>query len=101
MSGIIALNDPVRGMSIYDFAGLHWSTEPPTEPGWYWAIRNGETQIVNIRDGVAFVVGLDDYCVLGLFTHWLGPLPVAAAYDKALAEASEELRAAGFSVEKG
>ena len=61
---------------MYEYMPLDWTTTPPKVDGWYWALRFGEVQIVNIRGSVGFIVALDDYCMLELFTHWLGPLPV-------------------------
>lgn len=61
-----------------------WTTTPPTEEGWYWAVHALEGEIVAVKfvggglvtwggwniDQTATSASVSD------FTHWLGPLPV-------------------------
>jgi len=60
--------------------GFQWTTEPPTQEGWYWGFHKNKTVYM-------FWVGLDDDNILMAYfngypvpfeshTHWLGPLPV-------------------------
>jgi hypothetical protein len=32
-------------------AGMSWTTEKPTKPGWYWHKRNGTTYILGLEFG--------------------------------------------------
>ena len=70
-----------RGEVLFD-GGKTWTTEPPTEPGWYWVHTTPEddpinpvTEVVELEGpGAAFTLkehGLS----LNTRTHWLGPLP--------------------------
>ena len=55
-----------------------WTTEPPTENGYYWAKAIDFEQIVDmvlIWGGTIRTIGGDEWGA-GDFTHWLGPLPV-------------------------
>ena len=65
-------------MSVYGkhVCNLEWTTEPPTEGGWYW-IRypDGEIACVEVFYSLGNMETDSDY-VLDTVTHWLGPLPV-------------------------
>jgi len=77
------------GIPVVKIGGFpygEWRTEPPTEPGWYfawnpyWAGRR-PTALVDVdfdKDGVLaiVIVGTDYMAPLSTHTHWLGPLPV-------------------------
>ena len=60
-----------------------WTTEQPTEPGWYWAMERGEIRMYRF-DGKYVNDGNDGETSFDLeaarenweITHWLGPLPV-------------------------
>jgi hypothetical protein len=65
---------------------LEWRTEPPTEPGYYWACDMGPNAedlerilqvayISYIGDRLTCSVHGDDNWPMHIFTHWLGPLP--------------------------
>lgn len=55
-----------------------WTTEPPTEPGWYWVMR-GHNQptvsLVRTLDGKLtvrlFGDGCDSWLHTPQFTHWM------------------------------
>jgi hypothetical protein len=69
-----------------------WTTTPPTEPGWYWAVYYGKVQILDVdyktenhsgteikyltfwESGIPTIPGhrID----LDAVDYWLGPLPV-------------------------
>ena len=81
--------DPLFGLPVTIFDGytvgrLDWTTEPPKEPGYFWAmspLRQIEPRtIVEIREtenGLrAYATGNNYGYPLDMFTHWLGPLPV-------------------------
>jgi hypothetical protein len=68
-----------------------WTTTPPTQEGWYWAMSvddDDSPQVVIVdknlgteKDKHPLIVGavyVQDEWQLSLFTHWLGPLPVPA-----------------------
>lgn len=66
----------VQGMDAYEADKLffEWTTEPPTEAGWYW-IR---AKVIGHE-----VVGVAQYPYtsnvnIDKITHWLGPLPIPA-----------------------
>lgn len=56
-----------------------WTTEPPTEPGWYWgwkdhgAVEYFEVCEVAERYGklCVMITNHEDECDLDQFTHWL------------------------------
>lgn len=60
------------------FTVLEWTTEPPTQEGWYWAHESIVNAIVIVR--VTEDLRVRDVFVrsraLGEYTHWLGPLPL-------------------------
>lgn len=70
----------------YTYTDEEWTTEPPTQEGWYWAAGEGlEIQLCNVvwnildRDNARFQAmqaGNNDMLEFSEFTHWLGPLPV-------------------------
>lgn len=78
--------------------GGEWTTEPPTEPGWYWARHANQKRLpgaIVVEIGAGLDGGLYAYPAgeghhgwdMQMFTHWLGPLPVPAppvATDKAI-----------------
>lgn len=66
-----------------------WTTKPPTQPGWYWAVRRGgrpETVRVVMRERlpmdtayesrrfVVDVIGGDEQDEFSDYTHWAGPI---------------------------
>lgn len=67
--------------------GSRWTTEPPTEAGWYWArVRNGQPTVVKVGTfGVsltgtlwAYTTGTFTALDLDTFDCWLGPIPPPA-----------------------
>lgn len=52
-----------------------WSTDPPTEDGWYWAYDSRDGKVEMIFYGNEPELVWIDRLVLELYTHWLGPLP--------------------------
>lgn len=61
----------------------NWSTDPPTEDGWYWAYddeRNWLDMVyclVPASGDDIYQIWRDGYSYdLSDFTHWLGPLPL-------------------------
>jgi len=65
----------------YTYTDREWTTEPPTEEGWYW-VKDGDTaRIAEVffASKTTLLADLTDEempRVLSAFTHWLGPLPV-------------------------
>lgn len=71
---------------------FQWTTEPPTQEGWYWFRASGfmqsgmftELSYVSVMNGVvSFKPLIDGYewdheYEVEDVTHWLGPLPVPA-----------------------
>jgi hypothetical protein len=65
---------------------MTWTTTPPAETGWYWAVRDGRppecayVRASTYSPGVMFVlVAHDEYLHdRADFTHWQGPLPEPA-----------------------
>jgi hypothetical protein len=60
-------------------ASPDWTTTPPTEPGWYWAIQVDSTtaQMVELTSAGAFRVGAEAAMHKAAdFTRWLGPLAI-------------------------
>jgi hypothetical protein len=61
---------------------FNWTTTPPTEPGWYWAMLSKEYSIlyplvlVEFREGTIYTHGNEAPASFESFTHWLGPLPL-------------------------
>ena len=56
---------------------LHWTTETPTEPGWYWCRSNVQPKdaaIVLVRDG-AFELDEELIEAASLRFQWAGPIP--------------------------
>ncbi len=56
-----------------------WSTEPPTQSGWYW-IRNGWPQsfvawVEAYESGIVSVGHVGALWSVSDITHWLGPIP--------------------------
>ena len=57
---------------------LEWTTDPPTEPGWYWihfpsgAVECAKIDVIN-SNGIP--IEFADRWALERVTHWLGPLP--------------------------
>ena len=57
-----------------------WTTEPPTQEGWYWMrVDDEDPQIVKVfyspNRGKFIFTDEEDHDV-GCYSHWLGPLPV-------------------------
>jgi hypothetical protein len=52
---------------------LVWTTDPPTEPGWYWVRwTDGETDVDHFDMGY---FSEDSPSPFGAFTHFAGPIP--------------------------
>lgn len=63
-------------------APLTWTTEKPTQPGWYWAINGSYAEIVSVSPaGWVVMMGVGsvpaDY-----FQKYCGPLPLPPAEPK-------------------
>ncbi len=62
------------------FYPLEWTTEAPTQEGWYWVKREDKKEIVQVYklDGSFYAwTTMDERDHdLNEFTMWLGPLPV-------------------------
>jgi hypothetical protein len=64
--------------------GLKWTTEAPTQKGWYWAFdetdRKSGVLMLNVdNDGIGYHLVAWDADIptnISSYTHWLGPLPV-------------------------
>lgn len=64
---------------------MEWTTDKPTQEGFYWAYENldpedADVMLVNVSDGggdawCAWWEG-DIYFELTHFSHWMGPLEV-------------------------
>ena len=52
-----------------------WSTDPPTEDGWYWAYDREDSFLDLVRYSDSGATMWSDKTIAKLFTHWLGPLP--------------------------
>lgn len=66
----------------------HWTTQPPTEPGFFWAwTRDGRECVVHAvlnPDGLHFYeTGNGWNYSVSDFTHFIGPLPVPEPPEKA------------------
>jgi hypothetical protein len=49
---------------------LEWTTNPPTQEGWYWVcVEDGHISATFIHNGA-------DPKLMGDNVYWLGPLPV-------------------------
>lgn len=57
------------------FDALEWTTNQPTQEGWYWAKHEdyGKSIVMVIKGEGS--VACDLLLSLEGFTHWLGPLP--------------------------
>jgi hypothetical protein len=69
-------NPPLDGIDT-----LEWTTEPPTQDGWFWAIGPGNPVVVRVIEGnpshfVGFINGVGGAYPVDYFSHWLGPLPI-------------------------
>jgi hypothetical protein len=70
-------------LDIKDLLYGRWTTEPPTQEGWYWALvdrKNPTPSIVHVvsafSHGKLFIeIGREEE-PLDWYSHWLGPLPV-------------------------
>lgn len=74
--------------TLHRIMDLQWTTEPPTEEGWYW-VKNKYTgahdiepvylvKVTHIENQVVWSIEInggsgEDF---SYFSHWLGPLPV-------------------------
>jgi hypothetical protein len=82
MSGGILKHACEQGDRVGDYV-CHldgWTTEPPTEPGWYWVKHKRHTDVFMVSvahdDDKVLTVYSDGYPVpADNLTHWLGPLP--------------------------
>ncbi|MCP4339782.1 MAG: hypothetical protein GY799_13045 [Desulfobulbaceae bacterium] len=72
-----------EGIEVEDALPITWTSEAPTEPGWYWfALSDYEWQIVRvvIRPGHKYMCisawGSEEYIrVNGIVANWAGPIP--------------------------
>ena len=56
---------------------LNWTTEPPTQEGWYWATEDGgRPEVVMYNGSSVYVRGYEVPLNPKDFTYWLGPLPI-------------------------
>ena len=57
-----------------------WTTKPPTEPGWYWAILvdTSAAQMAELTPSGEFRIGDDEIHPATDFTSWLGPQAIRA-----------------------
>lgn len=59
---------------------LEWTTEPPTQDGWYWTVEANDIFIVEVsKIGSRMIVnyfGTLEESRVDEFTYWLGPLPI-------------------------
>jgi hypothetical protein len=71
---------PITGSMKVDIdilAKLDWTTDPPTEEGWYWVQRIGNDSIEIVQFwNIGGTFQTTDFEGVNGFTHWLGPLPV-------------------------
>jgi hypothetical protein len=78
---MLKLNIDLPGLKTTGYAYTGWTTTPPTEPGWYWAIPFSmpdypPRMVVFLPSGrvkygdTGRVVGKEN------FANWQGPLPV-------------------------
>jgi hypothetical protein len=82
---MLKLNIDLPGLTTTGFAYTGWTTTPPTEPGFYWAVdHQGDVDCVWLSDddqipgawlGV-WVTGIEYPYALADFSHWMGPVPV-------------------------
>lgn len=64
---------------------LEWSTEPPTQEGWYWAKlkKSGERRIYQIFvDNGNVYIESDHGEQPDMISNWIGPLPVPELPEK-------------------
>ena len=63
---------------------FYWTTEPPTEPGWYWVTYAGGVSVIKVRQDEKGLWIEDGYysdqrlaidSAWKYHSHWLGPLP--------------------------
>jgi hypothetical protein len=66
------LQRKINSMNMYEFAELEWTTEPPTQEGWYWV--NFKIFVVDYVLPVQYPLR-DTEENMHLATHWLGPIP--------------------------
>ena len=66
------------------FPVFKWTTEPPTEPGWYWVTYAGGVSVIKVRQDEKGLWIEDGYysdqrlaidSAWKYHSHWLGPLP--------------------------
>ena len=64
-------------------ADLKWTTEPPTQEGWYWTPNgNSYIEVVEVRKSKRNDAGLvvyrcgEEVPLMRGYSYWLGPLPV-------------------------
>jgi hypothetical protein len=67
----------------FESTDLEWTTEPPTQEGWYWAKDKSfndppSVVYVSIREGIEYVTSADwkEAKSFERFRAWMGPLPV-------------------------
>lgn len=83
MSVTVSVTEPKL---IYQIVGP-WSTDEPTEDGWYWTLKGNIDEPIpeivfalgdmNMRHDERGVYDYPDMPLVSFsfFTHWLGPLP--------------------------
>ena len=58
------------GGGFYNFA---WTTETPTQEGWYWVVMDYQDPEIKVQ--VKHLAAGDPPRWLSNVTHWLGPIP--------------------------
>lgn len=62
---------------------MTWTTDPPTKPGWYWALERGMSRYVVVEvipnltphDFCVWDDATDECVALEVFVRWAGPIP--------------------------
>ncbi len=57
---------------------MKWTTDKPTEPGWYWVRDGQQIEMVDLEldSGTLVVYAVDDdHHTVDEYSHWFGPLP--------------------------
>jgi hypothetical protein len=69
----------------YSAASLEWSSDPPSEPGWYWERRNKSWDCISVievsegRDGILEAdrsMSFEDILRNKYPIEWAGPIPL-------------------------
>lgn len=91
--GFGVTTEPILEKGAAQKNGEAWTTEPPTQEGWYWAKpdmskkpEHDNVQVVYLWDWdgepKVMVSGVEISVPVFHFTHWLGPLPVPELPEK-------------------